>query len=94
MNCSRRINTLRQHILAEYNWLLNGHCAILSEKSKDSKPTLSGHSNRRPKQFFSDRILLVFYSALYLCIMSILLLNMYALISYATREWPEMYSFQ
>ena len=38
----------------------------------------------------------VFHSTLYLCIMSILLqtCNMYALISYATCEWPEMYSFQ
>ena len=30
---------------------------------------------------------------LYLCIISILLDNMYSLISYATCEWPEMYSF-
>ena len=37
---------------------------------------------------------IVFHSALYLCIMSIALHNMYALISYATCEWPEMHSFQ
>ena len=36
----------------------------------------------------------LFHSTLYLCIMSILLHNMFALISYATCEWPEMYSFQ
>ena len=39
---------------------------------------------------------IVFHSTLYLCIMSILLhtCNLHALISYATCEWPEMYSFQ
>ena len=31
---------------------------------------------------------------LYLCIMSIVLHNMFALISYATCEWLEMHSFQ
>ena len=30
----------------------------------------------------------------YLCIMSILLHNMFVFISYATCEWPEMHSFQ
>ena len=37
---------------------------------------------------------IVFHSTLYLCIMSILLHSMFALISYATCEWPEMHSFQ
>ena len=37
---------------------------------------------------------IIFHSTLYLCIMSILLHNMYGLVSYATCEWPEMYSFQ
>ena len=33
-------------------------------------------------------------NTLNLCIMSILLHNMFALISYATCEWPEMHCFQ
>ena len=42
----------------------------------------------------SNTITLFFHSTLYLCIMYILLHDMFALISYATCEWPEMYSFQ
>ena len=45
----------------------------------------------REKQFQN----LSLFFALYLCIyMSTLLHNKFALISYATCEWPEMYSFQ
>ena len=37
---------------------------------------------------------IILYFIVHLCIMSILLHNMYALVSYATCEWPELYSFQ
>ena len=36
---------------------------------------------------------IVIHCTLYLCIMCILLHNMFALISYATSEWPEVLSF-
>ena len=45
-------------------------------------------------QFTVMDYIMVFHSTLYLCIISILLHNMFALISYATCEWPEMHSFQ
>ena len=43
--------------------------------------------------YISNKIILYFIVP-YLCSMSILLHNMYASITYATREWPEMYSYQ
>ena len=45
-------------------------------------------------QFPSQYNTIVFHSTLHLCIMYILLHNMFVFISYTTCEWPEMHSFQ
>ena len=44
--------------------------------------------------YFPNTIILYFIVYMYICIMYILLHNMFMFISYATCEWPEMHSFQ
>ena len=47
-----------------------------------------------PVMDYSQYNNIVFHSTLHLCIMPNLLHNMFALISDATCEWPEMHNFQ